>query len=322
MTMPRTLLLSSIIWIAGSYAAWSQPLNQCEASIRRYEAAHGIPNKLLTAISLVESGRKVKGTFVSWPWTINANGTPYVFDSKQEAITMVRKLQRKGIRSIDVGCMQVNLKQHPGAFSSLEAAFDPETNIAYAAKFLKAKKEDKGSWGHAVAHYHSATPKFHTPYKARVFKTWTKVQNGRFNYPELLLQETSSLNTFLNDLERHKGQFVKKISTGNGRHVPLLVRFAPYKGVQKGLHRTKHVSKKALKQDIPPVIFIDGKLKTVGKVIINKMVMQGQQERPSADVNSLAGKIITISTKQDGGIKKKVKRTNVAKFRAKTQSRK
>lgn len=307
--MFRTFLLSSIVWISSVGQAGSQPLKQCESFIRRYETAHGIPHKLLSAISLVESGRKIQGTVVAHPWTINANGKPYVFTSKQEAIAMVRKLRQQGISSIDVGCMQVNLKQHPGAFPTLDAAFDPETNIAYAAKFLKAKKIDKGTWGKAVAHYHSATPEFHVPYKARVLKTWEKVQNGRFSYPTLLDQETSSLATFMANLDKHKGQFVKKIKTSNGRHVPLIVRFAPYRGFNGGIHKTNGVFKIAKNKEPAPVIFIDGKPQMVGKVIINKTSLASQ--------NSLTGKVLRINTKpKQIVVKRKSKRPKLSKFRS------
>jgi hypothetical protein len=41
-----------------------------------------------------------------------------------------------GITSLDVGCLQVNLAQHPDAFSTLAAAFDPVANADYGAAFL------------------------------------------------------------------------------------------------------------------------------------------------------------------------------------------
>ena len=217
---------------------YSQPINMCGSLIRRYEAAHGIPSNLLTAISLVESGRKVGGSHVAWPWTINANGKPYVFATKNEAIAKVRKLRQIGITSIDVGCMQVNLKQHPGAFPTLDAAFDPATNIAYAAKFLKAKKVNQGSWVNAVAHYHSSTAKFHGPYRARVLKTWAKVQNGKMSLASPMdstCDELSSTDTFQSNLAQHKGVIVHKVAAPSGRRVNMVVHFAPYKGFNGGI---------------------------------------------------------------------------------------
>ncbi len=212
-----------------------QTANACDSLIRRYEAAHGIPHKLLTAISLAESGRKVGGAVVAWPWTINANGIPYVFATKGEAIRMVRKLRLLGIASIDVGCMQVNLKQHPKAFLTLEAAFDPATNIAYAAKFLKAKKENKGSWVNAVAHYHSSTPQHHMPYRERVLKIWQKVHAGRLSFPRFLpqaLQTPSEITP--SDVAKHEGEFIENVAAPSGRRVPMIVRFAPYKVLMAG----------------------------------------------------------------------------------------
>ena len=34
----------------------------------------------------------------------------------------------RGVRQVDVGCMQINLQSHPHAFASLEDAFDPGSN--------------------------------------------------------------------------------------------------------------------------------------------------------------------------------------------------
>ena len=45
-----------------------------------------------------------------------ALGKDRFFSSKAAAITAVRKLQADGVRNIDVGCMQVNLKYHPKVF--------------------------------------------------------------------------------------------------------------------------------------------------------------------------------------------------------------
>ena len=44
----------------------------------------------------------------------------------------------QGARSIDVGCMQVNLLHHADAFASLEQAFDPVANARYAADSCNA----------------------------------------------------------------------------------------------------------------------------------------------------------------------------------------
>src|SRR5262249_40721 len=64
--------------------------------------------------------------------------------------------------------MQVDLYYHPDAFASLEAAFDPATNVAYAAKFLNELKAETGDWGVATQYYHSRTPYIGQAYAGRV----------------------------------------------------------------------------------------------------------------------------------------------------------
>lgn len=199
----------------------------CEVAIRQFERKHGIPDKLLMAISLVESGRNIPGRgMVAWPWTINANGKSYVFPTKSQAIAKVRQLQSQGMRSIDVGCMQINLKHHPSAFRNLEEAFDPYVNISYAANFLKQKKDTSGSWHHAVGHYHSAVPHINAPYKSRVLKTWAKVQKC---YPG----KSAVMSTVWSPDLRHQGEFEMQIQGENGSKTPVMVQFGPYTGLKR-----------------------------------------------------------------------------------------
>jgi hypothetical protein len=80
----------------------------------------------------------------------------------------VQELQAQGITIIDVGCLQVNLYYHPNAFASLDAAFNPATNVAYAAKFLNELKIETGDWGVATQYYHSRTPYLGEAYSERV----------------------------------------------------------------------------------------------------------------------------------------------------------
>ncbi len=58
----------------------------------------------------------------------------------------MKKLQARGIRNIDVGCMQINLRYHPDAFENLESALDPETNARYAVTLLKRLHGAHKSW--------------------------------------------------------------------------------------------------------------------------------------------------------------------------------
>jgi hypothetical protein len=82
------------------------------------------------------------------------------------------RLQARGVRNIDVGCMQVNLHYHPDAFASLEEAFDPAANVAYAADFLVELRREARSWTRAVGQYHSREAIRGNGYRAKVFKAW------------------------------------------------------------------------------------------------------------------------------------------------------
>ncbi len=146
------------------------PFEMCEQAVVAARPKH-MPETLMAAISRVESGRldAETGRARPWPWTINVNGIGYYFPTKEQAIASVADLEAKGTRSIDVGCMQVNLFFHPTAFATLDDAFDPGTNAAYAARFLVALYGQTGDWPLATALYHSQTQELGEDYQRRVF---------------------------------------------------------------------------------------------------------------------------------------------------------
>ncbi len=188
---PRSALATIVLAILGAAApaagvnamtsrtAAEQP-DLCANAVTAQERRHSIPDHLLTAISLIESGRwdTETGKGAAWPWTVTAQGKGNFFPTKAAAIAAVRSMQARGITSIDVGCMQVNLYYHPDAFASLAAAFDPAQNAAYAAKFLTELKRDKGSWRNAVQHYHSSTAEKRIPYQKKVYAAWRDARTG------------------------------------------------------------------------------------------------------------------------------------------------
>jgi len=146
----------------------------CRAAITEAERGANLPRGLLQAIGRVESGRRdpETGHFAPWPWTINAEGEGKYFPTREAAIAHVRQLQARGVRIIDVGCMQINLHHHPNAFASLEQAFDPLTNARYAARFLTELNAGRGDWRQAAGHYHSQTPERAGPYREKVLAAW------------------------------------------------------------------------------------------------------------------------------------------------------
>ena len=174
-------------WLAGLVVLWLlapagaaalpavPPEAMCATEAARFERGYDIPARLLDAISIVESGRwdDHSRASVAWPWTTNANGEGKFFPTKAEAVAEVRRLRAAGVKSIDVGCMQVNLQYHPDAFTNLEDAFDPAINVAYAARFLKGLYQATGHWPTAASYYHSQTPKLAAEYRDKLMKVWT-----------------------------------------------------------------------------------------------------------------------------------------------------
>lgn len=173
--------LIAFLMLAAIWPTWASPLQPgppsslCRSAIAAAERGAGVPERLMVAIGLVESGRRdASGQSGPWPWTINAEGQGRYFESKAEAIAAVRELQARGVRSIDVGCMQVNLRHHPTAFDTLDDAFDPVLNTRYAARFLTQLLAQTGSWPRAVAGYHSLTPEIGDGYAAKVLAVWPR----------------------------------------------------------------------------------------------------------------------------------------------------
>ncbi|MCQ8277770.1 transglycosylase SLT domain-containing protein [Acetobacteraceae bacterium KSS8] len=188
MHRPPSAIPAFLLWCALALATALAPASRaraapssgdfslCQAATNRAEHTTFVPDQLLGAIAKVESGRAdpADGSIHAWPWTINAEGVGHYYDSKQEAVAAARAFQAAGIRSIDVGCTQINLMFHPDAFASLELAFDPGTNALFAATFLTDLFHQTGSWPHAAAAYHSQTPNLGSDYQRKVLEVWAE----------------------------------------------------------------------------------------------------------------------------------------------------
>ncbi len=171
--LAAALAAAIFAWFASALdaAAWE---GVCLDTAARVNAAEGLPAHMLGSIAITESGRLHPDTKakVAWPWTVTSGGEGQYFPTKAAAIAEVKRLKRAGVENIDVGCMQINLKYHRDAFPNLEAAFDPETNVRYAANFLKDLREDTDSWAEAVRRYHSKDPERSLGYAKRVAKNY------------------------------------------------------------------------------------------------------------------------------------------------------
>ena len=157
--------------------AYSDSLTNCLNFTEKYGKQFNIPDKLLTSISLVESGIKKNNNFVSWPWTLNVAGKSMFFDNKNDALSFLKKNYKN--KNIDVGCMQISLKYHINEFDSLESILDPGTNVKYAAKFLRKLFLKHKRWNEAISRYHSSVPKRKTQYLNRVKNYWSDIRQKK-----------------------------------------------------------------------------------------------------------------------------------------------
>lgn len=174
-----SILLAALL--AGAKAGPAYPSAQqeealCDTAARSAASHYGVPADILLSIARVETGR---GTdHAPWPWTINVSGEGKWFDTPTEAIEFAAQQLDQGNANFDVGCFQINLQWHPQAFASLEEAFDPSLNAAYAARFLAELYQTEGDWKAAVAAYHSRTPERGNAYIARVEGAYANLINA------------------------------------------------------------------------------------------------------------------------------------------------
>jgi len=176
---------------------YSNSLINCFNYTEKYGKQFNIPDKLLTSISLVESGTRKNNRFVSWPWTLNVGGKSMFFDNKNDALNFLKKNHKN--KNIDVGCMQISLKYHINEFDSLENILDPDQNVKYAAKFLKNLFSKHKRWNEAISRYHSSVPIRKKQYLQRVKNYWADIRQKK-----IILQPNHSKRT------KEKIEFFKK----------------------------------------------------------------------------------------------------------------
>ena len=151
-TWRRRLVAALFICSAGSAAAaTTDTARLCEREMARASQQHGIPLGILYAVGLTETGRR--GAL--YPYALGAEGQTVFAKDVDDAMVNFEAMRARGIKLIDLGCMQINHYFHGDKFPSVRAMFDPAKNVDYAARFLKELKQREGSWTMAVARYNA-----------------------------------------------------------------------------------------------------------------------------------------------------------------------
>jgi hypothetical protein len=185
---PHWSAILGLLWLAAASPArtpapdWMASQSaQCDAAILAAEAKYQLPPGLLDSIAKVESGRPIASLnqLQPWPWTIDADGQALFLDSRAAAVAWAQLGLKRAVRFMDVGCMQVDLQMHPGAFASLDQAFDPAANADYAARYLRSLHDEAhGDWNVAAGWYHSHTVDLAADYRERVAAVGAGILTG------------------------------------------------------------------------------------------------------------------------------------------------
>jgi soluble lytic murein transglycosylase-like protein len=128
-----------------------EEIGPCEREIARAARRHGVPQQVLHAIGLTETGRRGRLS----PFALNIDGATVFAPDAAGALARFEQARAAGAKFIDLGCMQINHRFHGAAFPSVAAMLDPARNVDYAARFLKQLRASQPSWTLAVARYNA-----------------------------------------------------------------------------------------------------------------------------------------------------------------------
>lgn len=170
---------AALTWIIP--AANAQTLGEaCPNLIYAAEQRYNIPNGLLMAIALTESGDRSGGPN---PHAMNIGGTPYIAPDLERMVSVIQRGYAAGKISIDVGCLQINLKYHAQHFRSPFDLLNSRVNVDYGARYLAQLANDTGSWRDAVMTYHNRNnPARRAWYGCSVWNNYLRVHRSGQGY--------------------------------------------------------------------------------------------------------------------------------------------
>lgn len=115
----------------------------------------GVPSPVLYAVALQESGTRLRGRLIPWPWTLNVAGRAERYATRADACTRLRKaLAHTPSSRIDAGLGQVNLGHHAHRYVHPCELLDPYRNLAIAAEILQEQHTAGEDWLVAIGRYH------------------------------------------------------------------------------------------------------------------------------------------------------------------------
>jgi hypothetical protein len=121
------------------------PRAACLAAARRAEHIHGLPQGLLVAIALSESGLHAHA--------LNIGGRSHFPDSAADARALLASAPHG--TSVMAGCVQVNARVHA---RGADWPLDAERSADWAGGMLRRWYSESGSWIRALARWHGGSP--------------------------------------------------------------------------------------------------------------------------------------------------------------------
>jgi len=121
----------------------NSPRAACLVAARQAEIAHDVPEGLLTAIALNESGLHA--------YALNLRGRAYFPNSREEARRMLVAAGGRGM----AGCFQINAGVHVARGE--DWPLDPPQAADWAARYLVRHYVNHGDWGRAILRWHGAS---------------------------------------------------------------------------------------------------------------------------------------------------------------------
>jgi hypothetical protein len=110
---------------------------------------------VLFAVALQESGMRLRGRLIPWPWTLNVAGRAERYPTRIQACTGLRRaLTHTPAHRIDAGLGQVNLGYQAHRYAEPCELLDPYRNLAIAADILKEQYVPGEDWLSAIGRYH------------------------------------------------------------------------------------------------------------------------------------------------------------------------
>jgi hypothetical protein len=122
------------------------PRAACLQAARAAEQAHGLPQGLLVAIALSESGLHAHA--------LNIGGRSHFPAEATEARRLAAQATARRL-PVMAGCMQVNWRVHvaPGQ----DWPLDPRRAVDWAARDLRRHYDRSGSWAEAIRRWHGGS---------------------------------------------------------------------------------------------------------------------------------------------------------------------